>query len=301
MTNARQSDAAAHPLAAALAAQARRWPRPETGIGPAEPGWPTLGEVYADPDLVERMLMAQARFTPGLDRKGQAAYLMTSHALAIGTVAAACFVGAGLAPRLGPEALALSVHVPGPEDREDDTAIRLLSAGFATDDAGLSDHPDAESLPGREALCARMRIELEAHFAPVVARLHAAAGLAKGALWRLAGDSVAGQFLDAGQRFRREPEARADALRILKHPGSPLANKEMHFFDIAFADPKRPEKTLFTRGYRARGGCCRWYTAAPGHLCTTCVLRSEADRRAAIEDGLRRRLGLPPLAEPASP
>lgn len=287
----------AHPLAEALAAQTRRWPRPAIEICERGPGWMTLRETYADEALVGRMLHAQARFTPGLDRKGQAAYLMTTQALATGIIAAACLVGAGLAPRLGPDSIALKVVIPGPEDMEDPTAYRLLFPCFATDDPELTPHPDAEPAPTRAALCAWMRGELEAHFETVVQSLNAACGLSKGALWRLAGDSVAGQFLDVGQRLGREMAAREDALRILKHPGSPFANKEMHFFEIAFPDPKQPEKTLFTRAYRARGGCCRWYTAAPGNFCTTCVLRSDAGRRAAIEDGLRRKLGLKPRAE----
>lgn len=292
---------AAHPLADALAAQVKRWPKPATELAPLAPGWATLGETCADAPLLDRMLISQARFTPGLDRKGQAAYLMIALASLAATISAACLIGAGVAPRLGPDAVALRVRVAGPEEREEDIGVRLLSSRFATDRPELADHPDAEPAANREALCARMREELEAHFAPIVACLHAASGLSKNALWRLAGDAVAGQFLEAGQRMRREAEARAEALLILKHPGSPLANRQMHFFEIDFPDPKRPGKTLFTRAYRARGGCCRWYTASPENLCSTCVLRSDADKRAVIEDGLRRKLGLPPREEVAHP
>jgi hypothetical protein len=294
------SDAMEHPLTLALAAQAGHWPRPETGLGAPGPDWPTLRQVYADTALLDRMLASQARFTPDLDRKGQAAYLMTSHGVALGTIAAACLVGAGLVPCLGPDALGLQVVIPVADDPEERTRIRLLSSRFATDRADLAANADADPIAGRAALHERLRLELEAHLEPVVACLQAATGLSTGALWRLAGDSVAAQFLDAGRRFGHEADAIAAALCVLKAPGSPLANKEMHYFKILLPDPKCPGRTLLTRTFRARGGCCRWYTSKQGKLCTTCVLRSDADRRVVIEDNLRRRLGLPPRTASAA-
>jgi hypothetical protein len=177
--------------------------------------------------------------------------------------------------------------------------LRLLSSAFATDMPEHATHPDAEPVEDREALRNQMGRELEEHSGVIVDRLAQASGLAPAALWRLVADAVAVQFLDAGRRFGREAEAKADALAILKRPGSPLANKELHYVDIDVPDPRTPGRTLLTWSFRARGGCCRWYTAAPGKLCTSCVLRSDVDRRAALEDGLRRRFGLPPRSEAA--
>lgn len=289
-----------HPLARALAVRARKWKTPSVEAGPLAPGFVPFRRLLADDGLLERMLARQGAATPGLDRKGQAAYLMTGLAGGIGMIAAALFVGSGLVARLGPDHIAHRPAQAG-EDGEASAAWRLLHHGFATDLAEIADHPDAEPAADRDALADRLREELEAHFAPVVERLHAATALPQAALWRLAGDAVAGWFLEAGRRFGREAEARVEAMRVLKRPGAPLTNREMHYFDLAIADPAHPGRTLLTRAFRARGGCCRWYTATDGKLCTTCVLRSDADRRATIEASIRRRLGLPPATEPLAP
>ena len=80
--------------------------------------------------------------------------------------------------------------------------------------------------------------------------------------------------------------------------GSPLANRQMHYFDIVIRDPADSDRILASRSFRSRGGCCRYYTSREGKLCTTCVLLDPADRDRNLEAKLRFRLGLAPASTP---
>ena len=181
--------------------------------------------------------------------------------------------------------------------------VRFLSAAFHTEHESHAGFADAKAVLDRTGLRARFRLGVD-HFRPLIDRLHGKSGLSRNALWRLTGNSVAALFLDAGQRFERELEARADAMAILKQPGSPLTNRQMHYFDLAVHDDEHPERVLLARSFRARGGCCRFYLAEGGMLCSTCVLLDPAERDRALVDAMRRHLGLPDTARallPAGP
>ncbi|ODN72161.1 IucA/IucC family C-terminal-domain containing protein [Methylobrevis pamukkalensis] len=165
---------------------------------------------------------------------------------------------------------------------------------------GLAEPFDGADTGSRRAhRLTRFRQTLEDHMAPVIARLHARTGLARSALWRLVGDAFAARFLEAGRHFGRLDAAKADALAVLKHPGSPLANGQLHFFDITIHDDAEPDRVLAASTFRSRGGCCRFYLTEGGALCTTCVLQDPATRDATIRAAMRRRLGLPQGASAA--
>ncbi len=70
------------------------------------------------------------------------------------------------------------------------------------------------------------------------------------------------------------------AQAILQAPGSPLHNKQTGFVEIVVRDVAKPEQVVACEWFRARGGCCRYYTteAAEGEYCTTCVLRPAESR-----------------------
>lgn len=115
-------------------------------------------------------------------------------------------------------------------------------------------------------------------------------------MWRLVGDSVSAVFLETGRTLGCEERAMTEALVVLKQPGSPLANRQMHYFDIVIRAPDDPGRVLARRTFRSRGGCCRYYTSREGRLCTTCVLLDPRERDRNLEAALRARLG---LASPA--
>jgi hypothetical protein len=106
--------------------------------------------------------------------------------------------------------------------------------------------------------------------------------LSQRALWRLVTDGISAGFLQHGKRSGRVDLARDEASAILSDADSPLRNPRWQFIEIA-VDGHPPE------WFRLRGGCCRFYRTAGGELCTTCVLRSQADQTERLREVLRRR------------
>lgn len=240
----------------------------------------------------------QARTTPDLDQKARAAYLMTSYAMLLAIPLAGPLAAHGIVPDLSIDTLLLAFRAEGDQPNQkarQRVHVRFASSRFWTANADLQPSEGATVLADHARLCDEARRALEDHLHPLVAVLRRKSGLSEGALWRLAGDSIAGDFLEAGRRFCCEQHAKETALAILKRQGSPLANKEMHYFELSLADPADAGRPVLTRTFRARGGCCRYYTAKEGSLCSTCVLRDPDSRDAILLEGMRKRL------EPADP
>jgi hypothetical protein len=80
---------------------------------------------------------------------------------------------------------------------------------------------------------------------------------------------------------------------VLTPPGSPLANRQLHSIEVTLRDDACPERVLASYTFRARGGCCRFYRAEGGSLCSTCVLQPPAERERILQAAMRRKLGLP--------
>ncbi|MGQ4274679.1 ferric iron reductase [Terrihabitans sp. B22-R8] len=292
-------DAAAadsHPLLAALHAQSKLWPFPSTDAGACADGFAPISALVDRSSFLESMLSRQQTSTPGLDRKGAAAFLMTQYGRLFGVTAAAPFVGFRLVPDYAPDRYALAFgSMPSGTDpsKRPDVRLRFLSRSFVTSDPVSAAHPDARELVDDDALEDRLRDQIERHFTTLIDRLHVMTHLSPAAAWRLVGDAVSGWFLEAGETFGRVGEAKEAALSILLKKNSRLSNKQVHFFDVTLHDDAAPEKILVRRTFRQRGGCCRLYTAAERRMCTTCVLRDPAERDAIILSAMRRALGLP--------
>lgn len=298
-------EGAASPLRAALEARARLKPEPPIDIGDLDPGWRTAADIWSDDETLYRLLAAQAAFTVDLDRKAQAAYLVIEQSMAVSIAVVVPLLTSGVVPDIAPERTALRFETRrtlhhGRTVDELKGALRLLSPSFATCDAQWRTLAEALSVPDHAALLDHARIQMEACFRPLIRRLHALTGLSAGAMWRLVGDSASAVFLDAGRRLGCEERATRDALAILKRPGSPLANRQMHYFEIVVRDPGNPQRVLASRTFRSRGGCCRYYTSREGKLCSTCVLLDPADRDRNLEARLLAGLGLAPASAPAA-
>ncbi|WP_051213847.1 (2Fe-2S)-binding protein [Maritalea myrionectae] len=123
---------------------------------------------------------------------------------------------------------------------------------------------------------------IEALFAPLVDMHHEVSGLAKPALWRLVGDSLATSFLTQGENFGRIKHAIGIAEHMLHRKGSKLFSKQSGFIEI-----KLPERPEISEWFRKRGGCCRYYTADGGEYCSTCVLRDENSMIERLQNHLR--------------
>jgi FhuF 2Fe-2S C-terminal domain len=286
-TETLQITPAESPLAAALAAQGVFWPEPRVDVGPLEPGWMTAASLFANHAAIEDQLAYQASFFTRVDRKSSAAFLLSDYLSMFCVTAVPPLVGDGMVPDFAPDRYAMKFY-SRPFEHDGRTAVmRRAHVRF------LSDAVVAQGGLGDVALHTAFRDAAIAHLTPLVETLNARTGLPRSAMWRLVADALAVAFLDAGRRHERLDEAKAAAMAVLKHPGSPLTNRQLHYFDVTLRDDACPDRVLASYTFRARGGCCRFYRAEGGHLCSTCVLQTPAERERILKAGMRRKLGLP--------
>lgn len=268
---------AADSLTEATALQQSMWPEVPCSAGSMLAGWTTSAALFSSPSALEEFLDYEGSFDPGVDLKSRAAFLMSDYCYIFFMATVPLLVGRGVVPDMSPEAVSLQFYTHhGEHDGEPMTVrrahVRLLSPQIFTDrDAGpfstVTDHA---------GLCERFRIGVEQHFHPLVEALAKRTGFSKNAQWRLVGDAIAGRFLDVGRRFGCLTEAMASAMAIVKVQGSPLNNRQLGYFDLTLHDSALKEP--FTYTFRARGGCCRYYTVEGAEKCPTCVLKSHEER-----------------------
>ncbi|AYM59487.1 ferric iron reductase [Agrobacterium fabrum] len=268
---------AADSLTEATALQQSMWPEVPCSAGPMLAGWTTSAALFSSPSALEEFLDYEGSFDPGVDLKSRAAFLMSDYCYIFFMATVPLLVGRGVVPDMSPEAVSLQFYTHhGEHDGEPMTVrrahVRLLSPQIFTDrDAGpfstVTDHA---------GLCERFRIGVEQHFHPLVEALATRTGFSKNAQWRLVGDAIAGRFLDVGRRFGCLTDAMASAMAIVKVQGSPLNNRQLGYFDLTLHDSALKEP--FTYTFRARGGCCRYYTVEGAEKCPTCVLKSNEER-----------------------
>lgn len=268
-------------------ARQSRWPAPRIEItNDGIAGWTPVEQWLADDQAIAGLLDYQKSFTPDLDRKGQAAYAIGDYSHMLATAFVPLLVGFRMVPDFGPANVEIGFDLKPVEHNGLPLTERLWRLRLAN----LACRTDV-SLPTSD-LAGDFRCHVEAHMTGLVEALHGESGLSRSALWRLVGDSISQVFLDAGRHFGRIEQAKTDAMAILKSHGSPLANRQMHYFDIEICKPAQPDEVLVSATYRARGGCCRFYTVEGGHLCATCVLQDPVERDLKLERLLRQRLGL---------
>lgn len=266
----------------ALHAQAAYVPDVRADLGPASDGWTTAEAFFCDGLAVGEFLEFEQSLNEGTDLRTAGALLMTDYGYILAAAAVPIFAGFGLIPDLSPATVALSFHTTeephdGKIHRVRRAHLRFVEQTFRQ--GRLNDVADGE----------RFRAEIERHFHCVVDAIHAHTRLSRAALWRLAADAIAGRFLDSGRRFGTEEVAKVSAMRILKVPGSPLANRQLHYFDLTVLDRHQQE---FSYTFRQRGGCCRFYQVEGGEYCPTCVLKAPAERDEELRRAMRRHLGV---------
>lgn len=274
---------------AALATRSAMWPETVTDLGALEPGWISAEALFADAAAVEEYLAYEGSFYQRVDRRTSAAAMMVDYSYIFAMATVPLLAGFGIVPDLSPRNYALQFHL-APLEHDGQTLdvrrahIRFLSTTFRTNREVRMDaaHQPVESTD----ICDLYRQAVEDHMRPLVETLSDRTGLSRSALWRLVADAIAAGFLDAGRRFDRLEEAQAMAMKILKQPGSPLCNRQLHFFELTLRDDE--QRKLLSWTFRARGGCCRYYTVEEGKLCHTCVLKKREDRNAGLLRTMRR-------------
>jgi len=286
--------AAAHPrVLAALATQSEMWPEVRTELGELQPRWITAEALFANAAAIDEYLDYEGSFRTGTDRKTCAAAMMVDYCYIFSIATVPLFVGFGMVPDLSPSLFALQFYT-GSMKHDGQTFevrrahVRYLPAAFSFGREGYVHGLGADMLPDG-GLCDLYRRAVEMHFEPLVKQLRAATGLSRNALWRLVADGIAGCFLDAGTRFDRLAQAKVSAMTVLKQPGSPLNNRQLHYFDLTIADDGQNK---ISHTFRSRGGCCRYYTVEDGELCSTCVLKPPTARDEELRAAMRRHFGL---------
>ena len=269
-------------LRRALDAQAAYFPEVRAEIGPESTEWITAQTFFSDVNAIrEFILFEQSRYS-GVDLKTAGALMMNDYSYILATATVPLFTGFGLIPNLSPPSVGFRFYTT--EKLHEGKTYRARRANVKFGESlfcygQLDDDTDGE----------RFRDQLEKHFRPVVEQIHALTSLSRAALWRLAGDAIAYLFLEAGRRFDAAEAAKTAAMRILIIPGSPFANRELYYFDLAISDPKQ-QKVCET--FLQRGGCCRFYKVEGGAYCSTCVLKTPADRDDDLRQALRGRISL---------
>lgn len=285
-------------LAATLDVLARRGDL-DVSVGSIEADWWTADRLMrpGSPEL-DAMLKVEAERCPGLDVKGQCAFVIGDSAYYLSVVLAGLYLAERQVPDLTPAQLALRVrtvawHLDGESGTYPQLCFRFLTPRFWTDRHGRLPL-GGQSVLGDDELRAALRQQLEHFYLPLLVQTHGISRLSKGAGWRLVADALAAAFLQVGRELGCEAHAKREAIAIIRCRDSLLYNRQTGFFDVQVADPNNPEHVLVSRSFRARGGCCRFYTCDDGRYCTTCVLEKTEVRDDRIRDWMweRYRKGL---------
>ena len=277
-------------LDTALAVQSKHWPDVRTEVGAAGEGWTTAKAFFEDDDAISTLLEHEQSLNEDTDAKASAAFLMTDYCHIFTAAAVPLLAGFDIVPDLSPDNFALNFYMEKHEHKGriydlPRAHVRYLSGRFSR-------------LPDQSQSCDLFRTSTEAHFQPLIETLSQRSGLSRNALWRLLADALAARFLEAGRQLGCLDKARIMAMAVLKQPRSPLANKQMHYFDLTVLDrEERPVSYTF----RARGGCCRFYSVKGGKYCTTCVLKDPHERDEQLQQAMRRYLGVTADAAAAIP
>lgn len=261
-------------------------------VGPLEGEWTPFTELLQEQStLRDELLALEAQRCPGLDDKGQVAFLLGGVVHYLVIVLAPLLLLGRQVPLLQADRLAFRTRqVPWQHGKESGTyqAIdwRFIDDRFWTDQNGELP-AGGVAVESAAQLYRHLNDQLETLLSPLIEHFKSLSRLSRGAQWRQAADSLAGAFLTTGQALQMEAQARAVADALIGDPQVAMHNSKTGFVEIAVDHPSKPGETL-RQTFRTRGGCCRYYTADSGHLCSTCVLVKPVERDERLRQHLLR-------------
>lgn len=224
-----------------------------------------IAELLADDVWLTTKLAAYETDYPGLDTKGQGAFLIGELVYYAVTKLVLCHLGPDGFPDGG---TGLKFTFPASGEVEVTFASESLRP--------------TERCQRLEAI-RDMVTELCEQIIPVLVKK---AKLGKAAQWRLAADSLASAFLYTGRELGCEKLAINEATQILTMTTAPLSNSMTGFVDISV----HHRGQYFNQTFIKRAGCCRYYVCDEGSYCSTCILKPPDEQvvslRSVILDGV---------------
>lgn len=277
----------------ALAMRSKLWPDVTTSHGLLESGWKTAQSFFEDDVAIAVLLEHERSLNEDTDAKASGAFLMTDYCHIFTAATVPLLAGFGIVADFSPAQFALNFYMEKHEHRGriydlPRAHVRYLSDTYFTDRTDVPLSRNAH-LIDHDQLCNQYRQSTEEHFQSLIGKIASRTGLGRSALWRLVGDAIAARFLEVGRQFNCLEEAKTTAMAILKSPGSPLNNRQLHYFDLSVLDRNSKQVSHI---FRARGGCCRYYSVKEGKYCATCVLKNPVERDEQLQAAMLHHLGM---------
>ena len=278
-----------HPLAETLARSVKLNEYFYADTGSLEAGWFAGSDLLQeDKTRLDETLAHQATHYPQMDARTRGSYFIGEYSWNVPAVAVTAYLAEKRVPDLALDNLALRVskytwHENGQSGEAERMDARFLGGRFAAlPDDPAADHPDAIIIPDELALREWLRQSIEAHFKPLIERVHAKTRLSRHAQWCLVADSVASLFLHGGLVLNNEVYGTEEGLAFVKTEGSPMNNPNTGYITLHYRDQRET--------FRERGGCCRYYTLVEdAHKCTSCVLRKPEERNQLLLEYMGRK------------
>ncbi|MFC3852261.1 (2Fe-2S)-binding protein [Salinispirillum marinum] len=218
--------------------------------------------------VLKAALSLHQQAEPKLDDKAAGAYLVNRLAWDLSAVLAWLDLNHYDLSVLTPEAL--GVHAVIEREWHKGEWHRYVVYQFSLTDL----KPTGESLP--PDVVADYAYRLFEQLIPALAR---EVRLSANALWRLVTDGLTAAYLYVSKEQQQPGRAMARVRAVVEAAGKPLANKQWQFNYYSVAAEDSPTQQPLGNWFRARGGCCRYYTLEGKDYCTSCVHVSEDERR----------------------
>ncbi|MFY0665001.1 MAG: (2Fe-2S)-binding protein [Natronospirillum sp.] len=237
-------------------------------LGNPSPEFTTGLLSHPTPGVLSTALLLHQQAEPRLDVKASGAYLVNRLAWDISAVLAWLDLNHYDLSALTPETL--GVHSVIEREWHKGEWHRYVVYQFALTDLNAT----GETLPPE--VVAGYAYQLFEHLIPALA---AQVRLSANALWRLVTDGLSAAYLYVGKEQQQPDRAMARVRAVIEAAGKPLANKQWQFNYYSVAAEDSPTQQPLGNWFRARGGCCRYYTLEGKDYCTSCVHVSEDERR----------------------
>ncbi|XSG77207.1 (2Fe-2S)-binding protein [Herpetosiphon llansteffanensis] len=212
------------------------------------------------------------------ERRTAATFFFGSYAWYVMASAIASYLSDHRVPSIVVEDLAIRFDVHGDEPH---IQVGLLTPGFAAlpDDPAASE-PMVTVCANLEELREQLRSQIENHMQVMISFLSNQVRLGQRGQWNMVADTCAEIGLWIGHQMGDPERACAEALSLIKVPGSPMRPSPTRYLTLSEGD--RCET------FRMRGSCCMYYKTPTTNNCSTCPLLSENERIARLRTWMQR-------------